>query len=254
LCKEGAFAVAASALLSLSATQSADTVRIFAAASLTEAVSEVIASFDTAHPGVRVVPQFGGSNDLARQILAGAPAHLFFSADERQMDRLDAEGAVESDSRRDLLSNHLVIVEALSTAPRIRAPADLREVGKIALADPEAVPAGVYAREYLETLKLWESVRPRVVPTLDVRAALAAVASGNVDAGFVYRTDALLERRVRVAFEVPAGQGPRIVYPLALVRGAAPPSEAARSLYRFLLSSEARRIFERHGFGTAPGK
>jgi molybdate transport system substrate-binding protein len=244
-----AFAVAAAALLSLSTPQARDTVRIFAAASLTDAISEVIAAFESSHPDVRVVPQFGGSNDLARQILAGAPAHLFFPADERQMDRLDAEGAIDSDSRRDLLSNQLVIVEALSAQPRIRTPADLEEVGKIALADPEAVPAGVYAREYLESLKLWRSVRPRVVPTLDVRAALAAVASGNVDAGFVYRTDALLERRVRVAFAVPAVEGPRIVYPLALVRGAGSPSEAARSLYRFLVSSEAQPIFERHGFG-----
>ena len=221
------------------------TVRVFAAASLTDSLGEIIDLFEASHEGVRVVPQFGASNDLARQILAGAPAHLFFSADERQMDRAMAGGSIEEGSRRDLLSNHLVIVEARASGEPIRSPRDLERGGRIALADPEAVPAGVYARQYLEKLGLWDRVRSRVVPTLDVRAALAAVASGNVDAGFVYRTDAILEPRVRVAFEVPRDEGPRIVYPLALVRGG---SEEARALFRFLVSPEAAAVFERYGF------
>lgn len=221
------------------------TVRVFAAASLTDSLGEIIDLFEASHEGVRVVPQFGASNDLARQILAGAPAHLFFSADERQMDRAMAGGSIEEGSRRDLLSNHLVIVEARAAGEPIRSPRDLERGGRIALADPEAVPAGVYARQYLEKLGLWDRVRSRVVPTLDVRAALAAVASGNVDAGFVYRTDAILEPRVRVAFEVPRDEGPRIVYPLALVRGA---NEGARALFRFLVSQEATEVFERYGF------
>lgn len=221
------------------------TVRVFAAASLTDSLGEIIDLFEASHEGVRVVPQFGASNDLARQILAGAPAHLFFSADERQMDRAMAGGSIEEGSRRDLLSNHLVIVEGRASGEPIRSPRDLERGGRIALADPEAVPAGVYARQYLEKLGLWDRVRSRVVPTLDVRAALAAVASGNVDAGFVYRTDAILEPRVRVAFEVPRDEGPRIVYPLALVRGG---SEGARALFRFLVSPQATAVFERYGF------
>jgi molybdate transport system substrate-binding protein len=221
------------------------TVRVFAAASLTDSLGEVIDLFEASHEGVRVVPQFGASNDLARQILAGAPAHLFFSADERQMDRAMAGGSIEEGSRRDLLSNQLVVVEGRASGEPIRSPRDLGRGGRIALADPEAVPAGVYARQYLEKLGLWDRVRARVVPTLDVRAALAAVASGNVEAGFVYRTDAILESRVRVAFEVPRDEGPRIVYPLALVRGG---SEEARALFRFLVSPEAAAVFERYGF------
>ena len=221
------------------------TVRVFAAASLTDSLGEIIDLFEASHEGVRVVPQFGASNDLARQILAGAPAHLFFSADERQMDRAMAGGSIEEGSRRDLLSNQLVVVEARAAGEPIRSPRDLERGLRIALADPEAVPAGVYARQYLEKLGLWDRVRARVVPTLDVRAALAAVASGNVDAGFVYRTDAILEPRVRVAFEVPRDEGPRIVYPLALVRGG---SEEARALFRFLVSQEATEVFERYGF------
>jgi len=221
------------------------TVRVFAAASLNDSLGEVIDLFEASHTGVRVVPQFGASNDLARQILAGAPAHLFFSADERQMDRVAAGGGIEEGWRQDLLSNQLVIVEGRTAVSRIRGPRDLERVERIALGDPEAVPAGVYARQYLEKLGLWERLASRVVPTLDVRAALAAVASGNVEAGFVYRTDASLERRVRVAFEVPRDEGPRIVYPLALVRGG---SEDARALYRFLASPVARAVFERYGF------
>jgi molybdate transport system substrate-binding protein len=221
------------------------TVRVFAAASLTDSLSEVLSLFEASRPGIRVVPQFGASNDLARQILAGAPAHVFLSADERQMDRVAAAGWIEDGWRRDLLSNQLVVVEARAGPSRIRGPQDLERVERIALGDPEAVPAGVYARQYLEKLGLWERLRSRVVPTLDVRAARAAVASGNVDAGFVYRTDASLEGRVRVAFEVPREEGPPIAYPLALMRGG---SDEARALYRFLGSTEARAVFERHGF------
>jgi len=233
------------------ATEAPVTVRVFAAASLTDALGELIQLFEASHPAVRVVPQFGASSDLARQILAGAPAHLFFSADERQMDRVGASGGIEEGWRKDLLSNQLVVVEARLGASRIRGPRDLEGVDRIAMGDPQAVPAGVYARRYLEEIGLWDRLASRIVPTLDVRAALAAVASGNVDAGFVYRTDARLEPRVRVAFEVPREQGPRIVYPLALMRSGE--SEEARSFYRFLVSPEARAVFARHGF-KAPGE
>ncbi|HEY7699609.1 MAG TPA: molybdate ABC transporter substrate-binding protein [Vicinamibacteria bacterium] len=236
---------------SLSAQEGETTVRVFAAASLADSLAEVLEHFEASHPGIRVVPQFGASNDLARQILAGAPAHLFLSADERQMDRAAADGWIEDGWRRDLLSNQLVIVEGRAAPSRIRGPQDLERVDRIALGDPEAVPAGVYARQYLEKLGLWERLRSRVVPTLDVRAALAAVASGNVDAGFVYRTDASLEGRVRVAFEVPREEGPPIAYPLALARGG---SDEARALYRFLGSAEASAVFERHGFIVLEGE
>lgn len=230
--------------LSFATGETGDAVRIFAASSLTDSLEDVLDLFEASHPDIRVVRQFGASNDLARQILAGAPAHLFFSADERQMDRVAAGGSIEEGARRDLLSNQLVIVEPRA-ASAVHGVTDLERVERIALADPEAVPAGVYARGYLEKLGLWSRLRPRIVPALDVRAALAAVASGNVDAGFVYRTDAAIEPRVRVAFEVPRDQGPRIAYPLALLRGA---PEGARVLFRFLVSLEARGVFERHGF------
>lgn len=222
-------------------------VRIYAAASLTDALVDVVELFHEEHPGVSVLPNFGGSNDLARQIVAGAPADLFFSADEAQMDRLSKEGLLEAGSRRDLLSNRLVIVAHASATFPVKGPEDLpRLPGRIAMADPEAVPAGVYARNYLAELGLWEAVRSKVVPTLDVRAALAAVASGNVEAGIVYRTDVPMEPRVRVVYEVPAGAGPAIVYPLGIVRGRG--GADALALAAFLASQRAGAVFERHGF------
>lgn len=224
----------------------ASEVRIFAAASLTDALSEVIDRFEASRSDTRVVPQFGGSSDLARQILAGAPAALFFSADERQMNRVAESGLVDEATRRDLLSNQLVIVEPKTAGSPIRSPRDLRFLAHVAMADPEAVPAGVYARRYLEKVGLWKELAHKVVPTLDVRGALAAVASGNVEAGFVYRTDASIEPRVRVAYEVPRNQGPRILYPVAVLRQEK--SEDAFALLRFLGTAEAGRVFEKYGF------
>jgi molybdate transport system substrate-binding protein len=237
--------------IALPVSGAAAEVRIFAAASLTDALSEVAALFEVAHPGARVVPQFGGSSDLARQILAGAPADLFFSADEKQMDRVAEAGLLDGSSRRDLLSNELVIVAARESRALVRAPDDLLHLDRVAMADPESVPAGVYSKRYLEERGLWKDLARKVVPTLDVRGALAAVASGNVDAGFVYRTDASIEPRVRVAYEIPRDEGPEILYPVGVMRQST--SEAAPALLRFLETAEAKRVFEKFGFIVLAG-
>jgi molybdate transport system substrate-binding protein len=135
----------------------------------------------------------------------------------------------------------------------LAAPAELRGVKRLALADPAAVPAGVYAKAWLEKQGLWKELEARVVPALDVRAALAAVEAGRVDAGVVYATDAAQSKRVRVALAVPEGEGPRIVYPVAaLTRGKAP--KGARAFVRFLQGEAARRAFERYGFIVIAGK
>jgi molybdate transport system substrate-binding protein len=162
------------------------------------------------------------------------------------MDRVAEAGLVDESSRRDLLSNRLVIVESKTAGKPIRTPEDLRLLDRVAMADPEAVPAGVYARRYLEEAGLWRELAPKVIPTLDVRGALAAAASGNADAAFVYRTDAGIEPRVRVAYEVPRDQGPEILYPVALMRGVE--SDAARDFLRFLGTAESGRVFEKFGF------
>jgi molybdate transport system substrate-binding protein len=222
---------------------------VFAAASLTDALSEIGAAFEARGEGHPVF-SFAGSNDLARQIRAGAPADVFISASVERMAELEGAGLVRAADRVDLLSNRLVVVEAKGAPERIRVPGDLRGVKRLALGDPEAVPAGIYARQWLTARGLWDGVKEKVVPTLDVRAALAAVASGAADAGIVYRTDAAISPRVRVALEVPADEGPRIVYAAALVARARGP--APRAFFRFLRSPEARRAFEEQGFSVLP--
>lgn len=237
--------LAAAAVLACAALPArADEVSLFAAASLTDALQEAAKGFEAAS-GHRVSFNFGGSNDLARQIRAGAPADLFFSADLAQMQALEKDGRVSPVDRIDVLSNALAVVVPSDSSAKVAYAADLRGFGKLALANPEAVPAGVYAKQYLQAEGAWDAVKAKVVPTLDVRAALAAVESGHADAGIVYRTDAALSRRVKVAFEVPRERGPKIVYPLSLVMGAKP---AAAQLRDYLVSDAARAVYEKHGF------
>jgi molybdate transport system substrate-binding protein len=245
--------VAAIATLLAAASRAAagEEVVVFAAASLADALAEIGARFE-ARTGDRVVLSFGGSNTLARQIRAGAPAEVFVSASAERMDEVQAAGFVRPGDRVDLLSNRLVVVVPAESKTSLATAEDLTRVRRLALGDPEAVPAGIYARQWLEKRGLWERVRDRVVPTLDVRAALAAVESGNADAGIVYETDAAISRRVRVAREVPAAEAPRIVYPAALLataRGA-----AARAFFEYLRSPEARAVFARLGFELLPGR
>ena len=223
---------------------------VFAAASLADALAEIGAAWESA-AGNHPVFNFGASSDLARQIRAGAPADVFFSADTAQMDSLERQGLVRVDERHDLLSNTLVVIVPEASTARVASPRDLAGFGSIAIADPQAVPAGVYARSWLHSLGLWDLLAPRVVPTLHVRAALAAVESGNAEAGIVYRTDAARSTRARIAFEVAASEGPPIRYAVAPL--AASP-RAARAFVAYLRSPAAREIFVRHGFRVPGGQ
>jgi molybdate transport system substrate-binding protein len=221
---------------------------VFAAASLTNALREIGISWERS-AGVGVTFNFGASSLLARQIREGAPADLFLSADEAQMDGLEKAGLVEPGTRRSILSNTLVIVVPEDSALRIASERDLARPGveRIALAEPTSVPAGVYSKKFFERVGIWDALAPKVVPTENVRATLAAVESGNVDAGIVYRTDALVSKMVKIAFEVPLAEGPAISYPFALVKGA-PQEAATRRFLEHLRSPAARAVFSRHGF------
>jgi molybdate transport system substrate-binding protein len=195
---------------------------------------------------------FGASNVLSRQIAAGAPVDLFISADEAQMDVVAAAQLVLDGSRVDLLRNQLAVIVP---SDRARTMTSVRELTsdrfkRIALGDPEAVPAGVYAKAYLEQLDLWTAIAPKVVPSASVRAALAAVETGAADAAIVYRTDARVALKASIAYVVPADRGPRIVYPAAIIKTSASGDEARRFL-DFLRSETAARIFERFGFTLA---
>jgi molybdate transport system substrate-binding protein len=221
-------------------------VSVFAAASLTDALKEVAGLYEK-NGADKIVLNLSASSTLARQIEAGAPADLFFSADDAQMDRLERKGLVVSETRKSLLSNSLVVVVAAKEGAKVTRPEDLAGVGRIALGDPKAVPIGVYARQYLEKQKLWKAIEPRLVLTEDVRAALAAVAAGNADASIVYKTDTAISSQVKIAFEIPREQGPRISYPVALLKDAKQ-AEAGGRFLRFLASAKATEIFRKHGF------
>ena len=226
----------------------AATINVFAAASLTESLKEIAASYEK-QAGDKVTFNFGASSFLARQIEEGAPADIFFSADEAKMDGLEKKGLILKESRISRLSNSLVIVVTSDSTLQIQSASDLAgsKVKRLALADPKTVPAGIYAKEYLEKTKLWPAVQPKVIPTDNVRAALAAVESGNVEAGMVYKTDAAISKKVRVALEIPVKDGPAISYPMALVKESKQLDAAARFL-KHLGSDEAGRVFQKFGF------
>ncbi len=235
--------------LSLCGRAAANDLLVFAAASLTDALTELGTAWAAQSPA-KVAFSFGASNDLARQIRAGAPADVFFSADVEQIAALERDGLVDPATRRDLLSNVLVVIVPIGSTATIANAADLAGVERLSLANPDGVPAGRYARAWLQSQGVWDRMAPHVVPAVDVRAALAAVASGNVEAGVVYKTDAAISPKVRVAFEVPRAQGPSIVYALAPLRASRNPEAAAFA--RFLAGPTATPVYERLGFVVLP--
>ena len=226
----------------------AATINVFAAASLTDSLKEIAAAYEK-QTGDKVLFNFGASSFLARQIEEGAPAGIFFSADEARMDGLEKKGLIVKETRKSRLSNSLVIVVASEKGAPIENPGDLAtdKVKRLALAEPRTVPAGIYAREYLQKQKLWSEVEAKVVPTENVRAALAAVEAGNAEAGIVYKTDAAISKKVKVAYEVRASDSPAIRYPMAMVKETRE-LEAAKRLLKHLDSEEAGRVFEKFGF------
>ena len=222
-------------------------VNVYAAASLTDVLKEIAAIYEK-QSSDKIVFNFGASSILARQIIERAPADIFFSADEAKIDILQIGGLIVNDTRRDMLSNSLVIVVPNDSKLAIASPNDLlTKTQKIAIAEPRAVPAGIYTKEYLSGLGVWEKLKPKMVPTENVRAALAAVESGNVDAGFVYKTDADISKKVKIAFSVPIEKGPAIRYPVAIVKESKN-RLGAENFLRYLQSDNARKLFERYGF------
>ena len=226
----------------------ATTLRVHAAASLTDVLEEIATEY-TKDTGTIVRFNFGGSSMLARQIELGAPGDLFISADEEKMSLVQGRGWVLADTRRSILSNSLVVVVPLDSDLTVRGARSLASdaVGRIALAEPETVPAGVYARMYLEAAGVWDRIASKVVATDNVRAALLAVESGNVDAGIVYKTDAMISDKVKVAYEVKPGEAPYISYPVAVLSEAISPDEAKRFI-EYLASDKAKAIFVKYGF------
>jgi molybdate transport system substrate-binding protein len=217
------------------------------AVSVYDALEEVAVLYRAA-TGVTVALNAGGSNTLARQIVEGAKAGLFVSADEAQMNLVEKAGRIVPGTRTRLLTNELAVVAPLTSSDVSLARLLDGQLARVAMGEPGAVPAGVYGRTWLEHEGAWARVAPKVIPFPTVRAVLSAVEAGRVDAGIVYRTDAIASR-VRVVANLPAKQHSYldISYPAAVIAG--PSEQEARRFLEFLKGPAARAVFDRRGFG-----
>jgi len=222
---------------------------VFAASSLTDVVDELDQAF-TASTGLPVKASYASSSALAKQVEAGAPADVFFSADIEWVDYLDQRKLLKPGTRRDVVANRLVLIAPQDSALRIKiAPhfdlAGALGEGKLATGDPDSVPVGKYAKAALEKLGAWDSVSSHVVRAENVRSALAFVARGEAALGIVYATDAKAENRVKVLDVFPESTHPPITYPIALTAGA--DADAAR-FTAFVMSAAGSKIFRKYGF------
>ena len=224
-------------------------VQVFAAASLRDGMTETAADFEKEY-GTKVELNFEGSNTLRLQIEKGAPCDVFISADVDNAKRLAEEDLVVPDGRMEIMRNTLVVIGGLQETEL----SDLRGLaaasGYLSLADPETVPAGKYAKQALTTAGLWEILKDRIVPGVDVRAALAQVEKGNARFGIVYRTDAGISDEVRILYAIPESYHSPVTYVACLIR-LQPENLQAKSFFEFLKSAHVKTIFERYGFKPA---
>jgi molybdate transport system substrate-binding protein len=221
---------------------------VYAGAALADALQEIASIYEKGG-GDKIVLNLGASSVLARQIEEGAPADVFLSADELKMDELAKQGLLLPGTRKSLLSNSLVIVVPADSRIKLASVQDLAgpQVKAIALCEPQTVPAGIYAQQYLRKVRLWDRLIKKLVPTENVRAALAAVESGNVEAGIVFKSDARMSKKIRVAVEIPVAEGPRISFPVAVLSGSQK-AAAARKFVAYLESPAGLGVFRKHGF------
>ncbi len=223
---------------------------VSAAISLKDAFTEIGKNFESRHPGLKVDFNFGSSGDLKQQIIAGAPVDVFASASAKEMDELDGTGLIVKDTLIEPAVNDLVLVVPAASSINIAAMADLGKSGinRIALGNPETVPAGRYARDALSFYGLWDNLKPKLVYGESVRQVLDYVAQDEVDAGLVYTTDAKSRAdKVRVVLTAPAGSHKPIIYPMAVITGSKQ-EQLARRFLALVASDESRHVFEKLGF------
>lgn len=246
--------VAVALVLLTAAGVGAEEVTVSVAVSLKEAVEELGRGFMAARPGVTLRYNFGASGDLQKQIEAGAPIDLFLSAAQRQMDELEKRNLVVAGSRRAFARNVLTVIKPADSRIDIAKPVDLLEprVGRIVIGSPKTVPAGQYAEESLRALGLWERLQPKLVFSENVRQALNYVARGEVDAGFVYTTDAAARAQgVKEAFRPPEDSYRPVVYPGAVVAVSKQPA-LAQAFLDLLSGPQGRTVLSRFGFQPPP--
>ncbi|HEY6862534.1 MAG TPA: molybdate ABC transporter substrate-binding protein [Burkholderiales bacterium] len=236
-------------MLALAGSAAAENLTVFAAASLKDALDANVKAYQ-AKSGDRIAVSYAASSALAKQIEAGAPADLFLSADLDWMDYLEQRKLVRAGTRRNLLRNHLVLIApagsnlSVNIAPGFPV-ARLLGGGRLAMANPDSVPAGKYGKAALAALGVWKDVEPKVAAAENVRAALALVSRGEAPLGIVYRTDAAAEPRVEVVGTFPEDTHPPIVYPIAVTASGKP---AAAAFEDWLGGAEAHRTFGKYGF------
>ncbi|MFT7724619.1 MAG: molybdate ABC transporter substrate-binding protein [Roseateles sp.] len=237
------------ALATLPLFASAQQLTVSAAASLTDAFKEIAPRFEAARPGATVRFNFAASGVLLQQIAQGAPVDVFASADQETMNRGVAQKLIQDGTRRDFAANSLVLITPVQGAPAVATLADLNQAGvkRIAVGKPASVPVGRYTQQALEGAQLWAGLQPKLVHADNVRQVLDYVSRGEVEAGFVYRTDAeLLKDKVRIAMTV-GGHTP-VTYPVAAVAESRQ-AALARDFIAFLGGAEAQAILARYGFG-----
>lgn len=223
-------------------------VTVSAAASLTNAFTEVARAFEAAHSGTRILLNFGASGALLQQMDKGAPVNVFASADQETMDLAQKKGLVAAQDRQDFVRNALVVIVPADGGPTIKRLDDLGQaaVKRVAVGNPASVPVGRYAKRALEAANLWSMVEAKMVGAQSVRQALDYVARGEVEAGFVYATDAaLMKDKVRIAMDVPLDVA--ITYPVATLAGSAHGDEA-RQFVAYVLSPAGQAILGKYGF------
>ncbi|MFP3125365.1 molybdate ABC transporter substrate-binding protein [Ectobacillus funiculus] len=219
-----------------------------AAASLQNALTDIEKTYEKDHTNIDLKFNFGASGALQQQIKQGAPVDLFFSAAEDKFDELVKEGQIDQKQGVDLVGNELVLIVPKDTTKSIKDFSDLSaQADKIALGTPEAVPAGKYAQQTLEKLNLWNQVSSKVVYAKDVRQVLSYVETGNVDAGVVYKTDALVSDKVKVVATADPKTHDPIIYPVGVVKDTKHPKEA-EEFYKYLQSKAALKVLEQYGF------
>ncbi len=223
---------------------------ISAAASLKSSMEELQAAYKKSHPEVTLTYNFAGSGTLEEQIREGAPADIFFSAAQKQMNSLEADNLIDSSTRADLLSNEIVLVVPKDSTLDIGDFSDIVKAKVVAIGDPESVPAGQYAKEVFDYLGIWEDISVKASLGKDVTEVLAWVGAGSAEAGVVYKTDAALTDNVEIAAAAPEGSYQKAVYPAAVIN-ASKNKEAAKEFLEFLNSEEADSIFTKYGFDIA---
>ena len=244
-------------VLSWSAVSQADTLTVYAAASLTPVLTELVPAFERRYPRDQIRLSFAGPATLARQIEQGGAAGVFISADQDWMNYLQQRNLIVPDSRFNLLGNQLVLIQTQRPSRHLLRSGQpvatqlARFQGRLCLGMPESVPAGRYARQALQTLKLWAPLQKRIVPTQDVRAALTLVERGECELGVVYLTDAQSSRQVQTLTRFGAGLHQTIIYPMAVVAGRADSvrmRQLAQAFSQYLQSADAASTFARYGF------